>query len=233
MSEDEKPPIPHGHNKGREFPERTLRLEEIKAVVTKLDADMAWDHLQARDLPPELIDWVAQALKDGHTPAEVTKSLGLKAGKNSKQWKKIQAYFRQGFRADAEAYLMRQTEGYFKIIEKAKAVLEDAFENGTPHVLDTGEVIHVRGATKELGSFLESYSKSIQLPVKLWKEFGAIGEKKDPNSGGLTIIVKSSVPRRSQEEVDAYRKKYIEAGKPVIDVTDASKAKDGVGKPEA
>ena len=65
--------------------------------------------------------------------------LGLNrhGGKNSRQWKKIQAYFRMGFRADAEGHLFHITSEFFKVIEKAKAVLDDAFENGVPIVEQT------------------------------------------------------------------------------------------------
>ena len=143
-------------------------------------------------------------------------------GPNSKQWTKIQAYFRRGFRADAEAYLYNKTYEFFKVIDKAKAVLEDAFENGTPHVTADKEgdvtVTYVKGATRELGSFIESYAKSIAMPVKLWKDYGAIGEKKDIGPGGVTIVVNTNVPQRTQVEIDAYRNRLKES-KEVIDVT--------------
>lgn len=200
----------------------TLAREEVKAVIQEMNATAAWDHIQAREVDPKILDFVAERLHAGVPPGEITRELGLShyGGKNSKQWKKIAAYFRQGFRADAEAYLFQQSHKFFKTIELAKDVLEDAFENGTPQMDADGNVHYVKGATKELGSFLESYSKAIMLPLKLWKEFGAIGEKKDAGAGngGVTIIVKTNVPRPTQEEVDTYRSR-LQHLPPVIDVT--------------
>lgn len=216
--------------------EYSARAKEVREVVHRLNENQAWDVLQARELPPELIAYVSQKLAGGWTPGEICKDLGLNihGGKNSKQWRKIQAYFRQGFRADAEAYLFQQTHKFYKVIERAKEILEDAFDNGTPHVdPETGAVTYVRGATKELGAFLKAYSESIILPVKLWKDFGAIGENptKLPGGGspgGVTIVVKTHVPTRSQADIDAYRERMAKMA-PVIDVT--PKKDDGKPKP--
>lgn len=191
----------------------STRAEEVRAIVYKLTEDSAWDHIQARDLDPKIIDFVAQRLSDGALPGDITKELGLslQGGKNSRQWKKIAAYFRQGFRADAEAYLFQQTHKYYKMIEKAREVLEDAFENGVPIVVTNPEappeILYVKGATKELGSFLESYSKAIMLPPKLWKEFGAIGEKPGvvPGNQGLTIVVENNIPMPSVDQIKAHQ----------------------------
>lgn len=189
---------------------RHIRVEEARAVMARMEEDRVWDTVQARDLDPTLIEYVAQKIERGWEPKEIAKSLGM-TGVGSREWKKIQAYFRQGFRADAEAYLYRQTLRFYKTIDDVKEILEDAIQNGTPHVLvnpkdGSHEIIRVKGATKELGSFLESYSKSIALPVKLWKEYGAIGEKKEGTGQGITIVVENSIPMPSMKEIEDHKK---------------------------
>lgn len=179
--------------------------DEVRAIVLQLDENAAWDHLQARDLDPKLIDFVADLLTRGIQPGVIAqKHLGL-SGKNDKRWKKIQAYFRQGFRADAEAYLFNQTQRYFKFIDRAEKVLEDAFENGTPHVTKEGEVLRVKGATPELAGFIDAYSKAIAHPVKLWKEYGAIGDKKDVGQAGTTIVVNTMIQMPSADQIRSHQ----------------------------
>lgn len=183
----------------------SARAADVRDIIHKTMEAAAWDHVLARDLDPKIIEYVAKRLNAGKTPGDICGELGLNGhgGKNSKHWKKIAAYFRQGFRADAEAYLFQQTHKFYKVLEKAKDTLEDAFENGTPHFdSETSQVIRIKGATKELGSFLESYSKAIMLAPKLWKEFGAIGERKDHIPGqGTTIVVENLIPMPTVEQI--------------------------------
>jgi hypothetical protein len=203
----------------------SARCKSIREVISKMTEAAAWDHIQARDVPMEIIDFVAEKIHRGVSPGQITKELGLNpaGGKNSKQWRKIQAYFRQGFRADAEAYLIQQSHDYYRILQKTKETLEDAFEHGAPIVNEEGSVIHVKGATKELAGFIETYSRAVQTLPKLWKDFGAISESGGKGGaagpGGVTIVVKTNVPSPPQADVDAYRKRMLDLQKPVIDVT--------------
>ena len=188
------------------------RADEVRDVICRMREDQLWDSVKAADLDPKIIDYVMDRLKEGMAPHQLAKSLGL-SGLNSKEWKKIQAYFRQGFRADAEAYLWQQTHKYYKVIDKAKAVLEDAFLEGTPHVVvpKDGEAytIRVKGATKELAGFIDAYSRAIEQPVRLWKAFGAIGEKKDLGPGGVTILVQNNIPMPSIEDIKKHQDELI------------------------
>lgn len=197
------------NQKGKEFPARTERLNEAKVVVSRLDADAAWDSIQSRDLPKELVDYVADRLQETE-PHRICQELGITGGKNSKQWKKLAAYFRAGFRYDAEGYLFQQTQKFYSVIQRAREILDDAFENGTPQIIvnqKTGdyEEIRVKGATKELTSFLHAYGEAISTPIRLWKDFGAIGEKSDISTKGVTIFVQNNIPMPTQEEIKAHQ----------------------------
>lgn len=202
------------------------RKNEVREVVERYTADEAWDNLQARDLDPKLTTVVEEMLQKGFSPGEICNQLRMKGGTQGKAWKKLQAYFRQGFRADAEVYLMRATHKYYKVMDKALEVLEDAFENGTPVLTEIkGEkgatlghdVIRVKGATRELASFLKAYSDSVRLPVQLWRDFGAIGEKKDVGPGGVTIVVQNNIPMPTSEEIEAHQKTLIIRGEKVAE----------------
>src|SRR5258707_1143484 len=96
--------------------ERNLAtLSEVMGILYRMDADKAWDMVLSRDLDPKLIQWVAQEMRAGKRPPDICRALGF-SGVHSKQWKKIQAYFRQGFRADAETYLVRETRHMLDLV---------------------------------------------------------------------------------------------------------------------
>jgi hypothetical protein len=198
-----------------------MALDECKAVITQMDDDKLWDSVHARDIPPKIIEFVTQKLEAGSTAGEIARDLRLPGGKNSKQWKKIQSYFRQGFRADAEAFLYQKTTEYYHMLVKYKEILLDAIENGTPHVVSDGvgptEVIRVKGATKELAAMIKIYNESISAPVKLWKDFGAIGEKKDVGTSGVNIQVINNIPMPSSEEIRKHQEE-IAAKQQAIEV---------------
>lgn len=213
--------------KGQDSAAYSTRCDEVKEVITRMNEDQLWDSTNARDLDPRLIDHVCEQIESGVSPGEIARNLNLPGGKNSRQWKKIAAYFRQGFRADAEAYLMQQTHKHYKNLDRLREVFEDALENGVPIVIPatketSTEVIRVKGATKELAGFAKAYGEAVSLPVKLWKDFGAIGEKKDVGMGGTTIVVQNNIPMPSVEEIMAHQDE-MEARAKAIEVKSGSK----------
>lgn len=218
--------------KGIEHVKRTIRAEEVKAVVTKMTEDQLWDSVQARDVDPLIIEYVSEQVLAGKLPGEIARDLGLRGGKNSKEFKKILAYFRQGTRADADTYLYRQTHKYYKTIDDLRDKVEDAMENGIPHLVEIKgvggfterhEVIRIKGATPELAQLLKAYGDAISLPVKLWKDFGAIGEKKDIGPGGVTIVVQNKIPFPTESEIRAHQEEMKAKAKTIevkgVDVT--------------
>lgn len=182
-------------------------LELARQVITRLDETQTWDQIKSRDVDPAVMDYVKKELTHGVPPHTVAKALGFKHGVNDRRWSKIQAGIRLGFRVDAEAYLYLQSKRFFTTIEKARQVLEDAFENGVPVIVTSvvrgstiTEVIRVKGATKELASFIKTYSEAIKMPVDLWKAYGAIGDKKEGNQG-VTIVVQNNIPMPTEKEI--------------------------------
>ena len=199
-------------------------MAQVRETLHLLTEKRAWDHLKARDVPPEIIELVEERIVAGDQPRKICVMLGLNrhGGVHSSAWKKIQANLRGGFRADAEAFVLRQTTQLFGVIQKLKETVDDAFDEGVPIVgfdkFGQAHVTHVKGATKELGSIIESYAKAVAAPVKLWKELGAVGEKSGgvPGQTGTTIIVKTAVNLPSQEDIAKYRERYSEL--PAIEV---------------
>lgn len=185
------------------------RSKDIKSITTKMADDGLWDTIHAKDLDPKIVEFVSERIIEGDQPEKIIKALGLPGGKLGKPWKKIQAHFRQGFRADAEAYLYEQTHRFYKVLHHCRELLEDAFENGTPHVSedDNGyvHITRVKGITPELTAFIKNYSDAIAMPVKLWKDYGAIGEK-ERGPGGVTFVIENNIPLPSPDEILRHQK---------------------------
>lgn len=196
----------------------SIRASEVRAVIASHDASKAWDTLQSKDLDSRITDFISVKLHEGYSPPEICRMLGL-PNTGCKQWKKIQAWLRAGFRADAEVYLFQQTHKFYKAIDKARELWEDAVENGTPHVVEkvNGDIVvhKVKGATKELCQLLDAYGRAIEQPVKLWKTYGAIGERKDVAPGGTTIFVQNNIQFPSPDEIRKHKEAMIEDVKSV------------------
>jgi hypothetical protein len=200
----------------------TRTRAELGEVLTRYETDRVWDTIQAKDLDPKLMSWVGECLIRGQSPDHVAMNLGF-SGKTSKQWKKIAAYFRGGFRADAEAYLYHQTKELLRTIDGLKKIVEDSIENGTPHVVTypagkgqggSCEVIRVKGATRELAGIVRAYAEAIKTPVALWKDFGAIGDK-GGGPQGVTIQVLNNIRLPSAEEIREAQQKMIDRAKSI------------------
>lgn len=184
-------------------------LEMCRDVIHRMDETAAWDQIQAKDVDPKIMDYVREELARGVEAGQIAKALGFWHGTADRRWKKIQACIRMGFRADAEAYLYLQSRRLFQTIEKARGILDEAFINGVPVVVEIKEkgstvdhqIMYVKGATKELAGFMKAYTEAIALPTKLWKEYGAIGEKKDAGSTQPTIVVQNLIPMPSAEAI--------------------------------
>lgn len=204
--------------KGMELTAYSERATEVREVLQKMTEEQIWDTVQARDIDPIIIRYVEDQIQDGYSAGEICNLLSLPGGKAGRQWKKIAAHFRQGERANAEVYLYQQTHKLYKTIQKARDILEDAFENGTPEVVNhpsskyhpaSTEVVRVKGATKELATFLKAYSDAIALPVKLWKDYGAIGEEKHKSVAGVTIVVQNNIPFPSADEIKKHQEEIV------------------------
>ena len=192
-------------------------VQAAKTTIAIMDRDAMWDTVQSKDLDETIIDAVTEMLDNNQGVNQICRALGLR--KQSKQWAKIMAYFRRGLRADAESYVHLKTVEFYKTIEKARVVLEDAFDKGTPMVLGGGKdegdsIVYVKGATKELAGFIKAYSDAITLPIQLWKEFGAIGEKKEVQQG-TTFVIKNNITLPSIEEIQKHQDEIVAKAKAI------------------
>lgn len=183
--------------------------EEVHEIVRTYDAAGLWDTVQARDLPPMLMDYVIDRLRDGWDHEQIRRQLGIPR-ETDKSWKKITAAIQQGNRVNAPVVFAVIQNNYDSLSNKIKEQIELAFEYGTEVPTKDG-VCTIKGPTKELAGMIDAYNRLQQGKVKIGKDLGVYQDKDaGRGGGGVTIVVKSAVQLPAQAEIDKHNKKTIE-----------------------
>lgn len=83
---------------------------------------------------------------------------------------------------------------------------------GIPTLTKDGDIVHLKGPTKELAALIDTFNKLSQGFVKLGKDLGAFVEGDQGKGGqGVTIVVNTMVPLPKQKDIDAEIVKNREA----------------------
>jgi hypothetical protein len=222
---DDQAPKPSCSTRQKANQEIMLRRETVHAMVKRHDDEALWDAIQARDIPTEISDYVVEQLKNGFDYHQIRRQIGIRSA-TDKSWKKIMAGIRQGFRVDGTAFLVHKATEMESISKKLKEQIIHAFEHGIEVLDKNGETKMIKGPSKELSMAVDAYNRLQQGFVKLGKDLGAFidNDGGKGGSGGVTIVVKTSVPMPSQTEIDAHQRSMSSRHLPDIKVekTDAS-----------
>jgi hypothetical protein len=186
--------------------------EQAHAIVKRYNNEALWDSIQARDIPPEVLEYVIEAIKNGFELSQVRRQLGI-ISTVDKAWKKILAGIRQGVRIDSTGMYLRWHWQNENLARKMQDLLELELENmqkaarGELEKPD-GTKVAYSGFTKELTMAVDALNRLRQGTVKLGKELGVFeqpGQSGGGGSGGVTIIVKSNVPMPSMEQIKEHQ----------------------------
>lgn len=206
--------------RSRQSLQKESSTQEVVALMcNKLSEEGMWDSLKARDIPDDIIKFVLSEIDTGKDPREIRKSLGIHS-QTSKEWQKISAAIKLGYRVNAPTYFHRLLGRNEKIVNKLYAVIDK--------VLDTDVDYLMNNSTEKGQSFLNIFAKDVtpmvdamnrlqQGTVKIGRDLGVFSDpqaesKGAGGQGGVTIVVKSHVIMKSPEEiVREKRQKIIEA----------------------
>jgi hypothetical protein len=218
--------------------------EKVHALIRRYDQEAVWDNIQSKDVPAEILDFVSEQLSSGFDFAQVRRQIGIPRS-NDKSWKKIMSALRGGFRIDGSALLIQKAYEHETISKKLKAAIDDAFSEGTPMMDSDGNVVKVKGLTKELAAAIDTWGRHQQNLVKMGKDLGAFIDGPDGKqggsgpAGGVTIQIMSNVQLPSHSQVEVHqaeqRKKNAEIllraqGKVISEEPEED---DAVSEPEA
>lgn len=186
------------------------RREFVHSIIQKCDEEQIWDNIKARDVDPEVLDYVRQQLIDGWDFTAIRRQLGIRRS-TDKSWTKIMSALKQGYRVDGTAYLIHIGGKYKQLADKMYTQITEAIENGIEVMDKTGTIRKLKGPSQELAGYIDAYNRLNQGFIKNGKDLGAFvdNDGKGP-AGGVTIIVQSNVPMPSQEQIEAHQKKTIE-----------------------
>ena len=221
-------------------------MRERAALVVKKNDELAhWDAMQARDVPAILTEFVHDRIKAGDTLAAIRTALGIQRA-TDRSWKKILASLKQGYRVDSTALfsmMMARNEG---ISKKLHEMIGEAMEHGMDVLTAKGNIVKIKSLTREITGAIDSLNRLQQGTVKVGQDLGVFETAAEKSTGsgggaGVTIVIKSNVPRPSQAEADAHRAKQREKTNKLIESarvieTTARPVSDGgnaVPKPKA
>ncbi len=181
------------------------RRETVAMIVNKMSEQGMWDSLKAKDVPEDIVHHVLSEIELGKDPRDIRKELGIKT-QTSKEWQKISAAIKMGYRVSAPTFFHRLIGRNEKLSEKLYKILDE--------VLDT-DVEYLKNNETEKGErFLKIFSKDVtpmidamnrlqQGTVKLGKDLGVFADPQaeQKGGGGVTIVVKSNIAMPSAEEL--------------------------------
>jgi hypothetical protein len=187
------------------------RREVVAQIINKHNEEGLWDTMKAKDVPEEVVQYVMSQIDLGVDPSQVRRELGIKS-QTSKDWQKISAAIKMGYRVNATTYfhrLMGRNEriatGLYKILDH---VLEQDVE--TLKETDNEGKPWLKTYSKDITQMVDALNRLQQGTVKLGKDLGVFADNSDGKSNtGTTIIVQSNIVIPKGKPVGS-REKVIE-----------------------
>ena len=193
---------------------------EIAHALVKRNNELAlWDSIQARDVDPQILEFVIEQFELGTEPRGIRRILGINAS-TDKSWKKILAGVRQGIRVDSTGMFLRlHTQNELiggkmqKLIEHELTSMQERAEG------KDSELPPYRGFSKEITMAVDALNRLRQGTVKLGKELGVFEQpgEKGQGGGGVTIVIKNHIPFPSAQEITAHQEKNAAKNKELLE----------------
>lgn len=179
--------------------------EIARSIVHEFTHTSAWDQMQAKDVPAEILNFVAQRQEEGIDLPEIRRELGI-ARSTDRSWRKINAAIMQGQRIDRPMLLQHIAYKWAKMSKKVEKLIDDAILNGV-QVPTADGVVTVKGASKELAGIIDTWLRGQATFVKIGKDLGAFvdTEGKGGGNAGVTIVVQNNVRLASREKIEEHR----------------------------
>jgi hypothetical protein len=188
-------------------------LRELRKKVFELEEKGLWETIQAKDVPPEIVDFVrTQVMKRQHAD-DIRMALQI-TSPNAAPWRKIMAAFKHGNQVGVGASVAGMIHKHWEIGQKLEAMIADACDNGTPAVDENGrflidgkgEPVRVTGPNKDLAQFIDVWGRNNERYVALAVKAGLMKDPAQQLAGGkvpTTIQVTTNVVLPTEAEIQA------------------------------
>lgn len=208
-------------------PNKARQLEDIYeakaaawALVKRNDEEMLWDRLNARDVQPEIIEYVMQYMEKGFSFRQSMASLGIRHTTDPR-WKKIMSAIKQGIRIDTTGMFVR----WFTQNENIANKLQHQIEKVLDHIItdENGNAkpesinIAMMKLNQNVSLAVDSLNRLRQGTVKLGKDLGIF---LDPSAGGggngPQIIVQNNIALPNRKTLKEHQDVQIQKTKILI-----------------
>lgn len=190
-------------------------VKKLRALVFQMEADDLWETMQAKDVPPEILDFVREQVNLRRHADDIRLALKI-SSPNAAPWRKIMSAFQHGNRVGISVSVASMIQKHWEIGEKLETMIVDAAENGTPAVDENGrflidskgEPVRVTGPNKDLAQFIDVWGRNNERYVSLAIKAGLmkdITQQKSGGHGATTIQVTTHVSLPSVQEIEAKR----------------------------
>lgn len=183
-------------------------LDLALSKVVELDAARKWDDLQSKDLPAELVTYVAERLSE--VPLDtIRKELGI-ASASDVRWRKIMMAIKGGIRIDATGIFLKWLRRNDQLGTKVGELVD--------RVLDGQSV-----PNKTIIGALDTMANLQLTTIKMGKELGIFMDatqqqaNQSQGNGQVTIIVQSNVQTPSREAIEIHQAKEKEKNQKVLE----------------
>lgn len=186
------------------------RRAAVHSILTRYKDDALWDTVKARDVDPEILEYIQFELEHGKDLNQIRRELKLGSA-TSKPWQKIMAGIKAGWRVDSGGLFVRMlgrqeklAGKLFKLIDKGLEVdLEDL--QGS----DTKGILILDTYAKSITPMIDALNRLHQGTVKIGKDLGVFAESGDGKGATAPqIIIQNNVPMPTAQQIlDAKVKK--------------------------
>jgi hypothetical protein len=191
------------------------RKEVVSLIINKMNEDGIWDSMKAKDVPEEIVEHVVAEIDLGKSPSQIRKEMGIRS-QTGKEWQKISAAIKQGYRVNSTTYFHRLFGRNEKISEKLEKILNKVLDDDVEILknLKTEDgTTFLKIFTKEVTPMIDALNRLQQGTVKLGVDLGVFnppggGEGK---SSGVTFIIKSNILLPSAKEIVKQKIETVEA----------------------
>lgn len=177
---------------------RKPELELALAKIAEIDRADKWAEIQSKDLPGELLLYVAESLSERPLDT-IRKDLGI-ASVNDIRWRKIMTAIKGGIRIDATGIFLKWLRRNEQLSDKVGKIADRMLNDNIPF-------------SKMLLQGLDSMANLQLSTIKMGKELGVFmdASQQQQNQGGggqqVTIVVQTNVPLPDKATIEVHQEK--------------------------
>lgn len=198
--------------------EITERKERVHSILRRYEGEALWDTMKAKDVDPEILEHIQIELAHGKELRTIRRELGI-ASQTSKQWIKISAALKAGWRVDSAGLFITMLGRQEKLASKMYKLVDEFLDTDSKAIeelkkTDKKGVPLLDAYIKYMTPMIDALGRNQKTTVEIGKALGVFQESNEAGkSQGTTIVIQNNVPLPTPQQIlDAKRKTIEVAG---------------------